>query len=57
MTTQTSDHILERMMALHPKVIDLTLDRMWRLLKTLVIRKMICPVIHIAGTWQGHRKQ
>ena len=43
MTTQTSDHILERMMALHPKVIDLTLDRMWRLLKTLAIRKMICP--------------
>ena len=50
MTTQTSDHILERMMALHPKVIDLTLDRMWRLLENLEIRNDLPPVIHIAGT-------
>ena len=27
-----SDVILERMMALHPKIIDLTLDRVWKLL-------------------------
>jgi dihydrofolate synthase/folylpolyglutamate synthase len=38
-------------MALHPKVIDLTLDRVWRLLEALdnPQRKMP-PVIHIAGT-------
>jgi hypothetical protein len=30
-----SDAILARMMALHPKIIDLTLDRMWRLLAAL----------------------
>ena len=35
MTQQNSDQILQRMMALHPKVIDLTLDRMWRLLDAL----------------------
>ena len=51
MTTQTSDHILERMMALHPKVIDLTLDRMWRLLENLGNpQNDLPPVIHIAGT-------
>jgi dihydrofolate synthase / folylpolyglutamate synthase len=46
-----SDLILERMMTLHPKVIDLTLDRMHRLLAALGNpEKMIPPVIHIAGT-------
>lgn len=46
-----SDAILERMMALHPKVIDLTLDRMWRLLEALGNpQKNLPPVIHIAGT-------
>jgi dihydrofolate synthase/folylpolyglutamate synthase len=51
MTTQTSDHILERMMDLHPKVIDLTLDRMWRLLENLGNPQNDLPaVIHIAGT-------
>ena len=35
MTSRNSDIILERMMALHPKVIDLTLDRVWRLLRAL----------------------
>ena len=51
MTSQTSDHILERMMALHPKVIDLTLDRMWRLLENLGNpQNNLPPVIHIAGT-------
>ena len=33
MSTPSSDVILERMMALHPKIIDLTLDRMWRRVK------------------------
>jgi len=48
---QSSDVILERMMALHPKVIDLTLDRMWRLLDALGNpQDRLPPVIHIAGT-------
>ncbi len=46
-----SDVILERMMALHPKLIDLTLDRMWRLLGALGNpQDSLPPVIHIAGT-------
>lgn len=50
MTTR-SDVILERMMALHPKVIDLTLDRVWRLLDALGNpQDSLPPVIHIAGT-------
>lgn len=51
MSTQKSDTILERMMALHPKVMDLTLDRMWRLLDALGNpQNDLPPVIHIAGT-------
>ncbi|MDA7427796.1 bifunctional folylpolyglutamate synthase/dihydrofolate synthase [Primorskyibacter aestuariivivens] len=51
MTAPTSDVILERMMALHPKVIDLTLDRVWRLLEALGNpQNDLPPVIHIAGT-------
>ncbi|WP_109311014.1 folylpolyglutamate synthase/dihydrofolate synthase family protein [Ruegeria sp. AU67] len=51
MTSQTSDIILERMMALHPKIIDLTLDRVWRLLAALDHpQNKLPPVIHIAGT-------
>ena len=51
MTTASSDVILERMMALHPKVIDLTLDRVWRLLDALGNpQNDLPPVIHIAGT-------
>ncbi|MFN3844420.1 MAG: bifunctional folylpolyglutamate synthase/dihydrofolate synthase [Paracoccaceae bacterium] len=39
------------MMTLHPKVIDLTLDRMHRLLDTLGHpERALPPVIHIAGT-------
>ena len=50
-TKQTSDVILARMMALHPKIIDLTLDRMWRLLSALGHPEgSLPPVIHIAGT-------
>lgn len=48
---QTSDAILDRMMALHPKIIDLTLDRVWRLLEALGNpQNDLPPVIHIAGT-------
>ena len=51
MSTPSSDVILERMMALHPKIIDLTLDRMWRLLEALGNpQNDLPPVIHIAGT-------
>ncbi|MGJ8615883.1 MAG: bifunctional folylpolyglutamate synthase/dihydrofolate synthase [Sulfitobacter sp.] len=51
MTAPTSDAILARMMALHPKIIDLTLDRMHRLLETLGNpQNDLPPVIHIAGT-------
>ncbi len=51
MSAASSDLILERMMTLHPKVIDLVLDRCERLLAALdhPERKMP-PVIHIAGT-------
>ncbi len=46
-----SDIILERMMSLHPKIIDLTLDRMVRLLDALGNpEKRLPPVIHLAGT-------
>lgn len=39
------------MMALHPKVIDLVLDRVWRLLAALDHpERALPPVIHIAGT-------
>ncbi len=46
-----SDVILNRMMSLHPKIIDLTLDRVWRLLERLGRpERSLPPVIHIAGT-------
>ena len=53
MSTQTlgSDTILERMMSLHPKIIDLTLDRMMRLLARMGHpERSLPPVVHIAGT-------
>ncbi|WP_164660677.1 folylpolyglutamate synthase/dihydrofolate synthase family protein [Tropicibacter sp. Alg240-R139] len=51
MNAPTSDAILDRMMALHPKIIDLTLDRVWRLLDALNNpQTKLPPVIHIAGT-------
>ena len=49
--TTSSDLILHRMMSLHPKVIDLTLDRVWRLLAIMNHPEgRLPPVIHIAGT-------
>lgn len=51
MTAQNSDVILERLMSLHPKIIDLVLDRVWRLLDALDHPECkLPPVIHIAGT-------
>ncbi|MBT2130190.1 bifunctional folylpolyglutamate synthase/dihydrofolate synthase [Aliiroseovarius lamellibrachiae] len=47
----SSDLILDRMMALHPKIIDLTLDRVWRLLDAVGNpQDNLPPVIHLAGT-------
>ena len=46
-----SDAILMRLLELHPKIIDLSLDRMWRILERLDNpQKKLPPVIHIAGT-------
>ena len=46
-----SDRILARLMGLHPKVIDLTLDRVYRLLAALGHpERALPPVVHIAGT-------
>ncbi|SEN14099.1 dihydrofolate synthase / folylpolyglutamate synthase [Pseudorhodobacter antarcticus] len=51
MTKYGSDALLERMMTFHPKIIDLTLDRMERLLAALGNpERRLPPVIHIAGT-------
>ncbi len=45
------DDLLARLTALHPKRIDLTLDRMWRILAALGNpQKKLPPVIHVAGT-------
>lgn len=50
-TPQTSDALLARMRSLHPKVMDLTLDRLWRLLADLDNpQDRLPPVIHLAGT-------
>jgi dihydrofolate synthase/folylpolyglutamate synthase len=47
----SSDAVLDRMMTLHPKVIDLTLGRVHRLLAALGNpEQRLPPVIHIAGT-------
>ncbi|KAB7614615.1 bifunctional folylpolyglutamate synthase/dihydrofolate synthase [Amylibacter sp. SFDW26] len=51
MATPSSDVVLERLMSLHPKIIDLTLDRMTQLLDALGSPETdIPPAIHIAGT-------
>jgi dihydrofolate synthase/folylpolyglutamate synthase len=45
------DSIVERLLALHPKRIDLSLDRMWRILDALDHpERRLPPVIHVAGT-------
>jgi dihydrofolate synthase / folylpolyglutamate synthase len=45
------DEILARLLALHPKRIDLSLDRMWRVLEALGHpERKLPPVIHVAGT-------
>src|SRR5262252_9926986 len=45
------DAILARLLALHPKRIDLSLDRMWRILAALDHpERRLPPAIHVAGT-------
>ncbi|GAA0594383.1 folylpolyglutamate synthase/dihydrofolate synthase family protein [Caenispirillum bisanense] len=45
------DAVLERLLALHPKIIDLSLDRVWRLLARMGHpERSLPPVIHVAGT-------
>src|SRR5215510_12960997 len=45
------DSIVARLLSLHPKRIDLSLDRMWRILRALGHpERHLPPVIHVAGT-------
>ncbi|MEM7041577.1 MAG: folylpolyglutamate synthase/dihydrofolate synthase family protein [Pseudomonadota bacterium] len=51
MTNADSDLILDRLQALHPKAIDLSLGRLERLLDALDHpERRLAPVVHIAGT-------
>jgi dihydrofolate synthase/folylpolyglutamate synthase len=51
MTAQTSDRVLERLSRLHPKLIDLSLGRVERLLAALGNpHESLPPVVHVAGT-------
>ncbi len=46
-----SDIVLERLTRLHPRIIDLTLDRVWRLLDLVGNpQERLPPVVHVAGT-------
>jgi len=50
-TAESSDRVLERLGRLHPKLIDLSLGRIERLLATLDNpHEKLPPVIHVAGT-------
>jgi len=45
------DAVFARLLSLHPKKIDLSLDRMWRILDALDHpERRLPPVIHVAGT-------
>src|SRR5882757_7732142 len=45
------DSTVARLTTLHPKLIDLSLDRMWRMLDALGNpQRLLPPVIHVAGT-------
>ena len=51
MTPPAATAVLERLTALHPKVIDLSLDRIERLLAALGHpERRLPPVVHVAGT-------
>jgi dihydrofolate synthase/folylpolyglutamate synthase len=48
---EASDVLLDRLLTLHPKIIDLSLDRVFRLLAAVGHpERALPPVIHIAGT-------
>lgn len=48
---KTSDAVLDRLTRLHPKVIDLSLGRVERLLERLGHpERRVAPVVHVAGT-------
>jgi len=50
-SAETSDRVLERLSRLHPKLIDLSLGRIERLLAALGNpHERLPPVIHVAGT-------
>jgi dihydrofolate synthase/folylpolyglutamate synthase len=47
----SSDIVLDRLSKLHPKLIDLSLKRVWRLLERLGHpERRLQPVVHVAGT-------
>ncbi|HVJ44300.1 MAG TPA: bifunctional folylpolyglutamate synthase/dihydrofolate synthase, partial [Dongiaceae bacterium] len=49
--SQSSDIVLERLNKLHPKIIDLELDRVLRLLEAVGHpERRLPPVVHVAGT-------
>ena len=51
MIPSIADPILERLKGLHPTAIDLSLDRVWRLMEALGHpERDLPPVIHVAGT-------
>lgn len=51
MPHQPSDLVLERLLALHPKLIDLSLGRIERLLERLGHpERRLAPAVHVAGT-------
>lgn len=51
MPLRSSDEILQRLLTLHPKIIDLSLDRITRLLARLHHpERRLAPVVHVAGT-------
>ena len=48
---EPSSEVLDRLIGLHPKIIDLSLDRMHRILERLGHpERALPPVIHVAGT-------
>ena len=47
----SADPILERLKTLHPKAIDMSLDRLVRLMAALGNpQNRLAPVVHVAGT-------
>jgi dihydrofolate synthase/folylpolyglutamate synthase len=49
--TRSSGDLLSQLKAMHPQVIDLVLDRVWRLLDAMGNpQTKLAPVIHVAGT-------